>query len=70
MRKLCDKGECLRGELQEALKVAERTYAALERNQDILTEALRAKGLPDSWLHVEIAKASRIRSALYQREKA
>jgi hypothetical protein len=70
MRKLCDNGECLRSELQEALKVAERTYAALERNQGALIEALRAKGLPDSWLNIEIAKAAKIRAALYQRENS
>jgi len=53
-----------RERMREALKAAELTYQALERNYKILEDALRAKGLPSSWLGIEIAKAAKIRAAL------
>lgn len=56
-------------ELVHALASAERTYAALERNIDLLHEALRVKGLPSSWLGTELAKAVKVRAALAKVEQ-
>jgi non-ribosomal peptide synthetase component F len=48
-------------DLVATLKKAELTYAALERNADLIVGALQSKGYPSSWFLVELNKAKAVR---------